>query len=767
MAGKLLIDAHYSDETRVAIIDEDGKLDNFEAEYPARKPIKGNIYLAKVVRIEPAIQAAFIDYGGEKNGFLPLSEIHYDYFNKSVLKSLESDEENAGKNRRHIKIQEAISTKQILLVQAEKEIRGNKCAFFTTFISIPGRYCVLVPNPQKGKGNGVSKKIDSSEKTRLREIIASLGVPEGMNCIVRTAGESRTKQEIKRDLEYTCRLWNEIRDKVTSSTAPCLIHEEANIIKRVIRDLYQRTMDKIIVQGKNAYKESRAFMKTFTPSHVKKVELYEDTDTPLFHKHGVEDKIAKILEPTVSLPSGGTIVINTTEALTAIDVNSGKLKSERNIEETALKTNLEAAVEIARQIRLRDIAGIIVIDFIDMEEQKSNAKVEKKMHEAMKSDYSNIQFGKLSQFGLMEISRQRLRTSLADATFIPCSHCSGSGKVLADNTVALTVIRKIENFLITKNAKSVLVETAPGVDLFILNHKRKLISEMEQTYDVSLEITRNPAFSAMECKIFAKEYKPRANEKKNTEPKVVHAAVQENEPSAASVDNAAKPAVTEDGNPKNRRKRHGAGRTEKETEAVRTVKSDEPPVIEPSPSDTKEEAKPHRTRARRGRSQSGEAETGIPVTHTEDAVPQSVVMKQELQDKSPKDVSTQQEAEAPKQTRTRGRRVRQPRGGNRSFVGTAHQGDKVKVIAEKSEHTPPEVDKGRPENVGKEKPQPPARDGGASQAKVIPLERQIKHSPVEEQKDIAKPQTEGAEQAKANAAKPAPRRRGWLRKIFS
>ncbi|MBQ3944904.1 MAG: ribonuclease E/G, partial [Alphaproteobacteria bacterium] len=297
-------------------------------------------------------------------------------------------------------------------------------------------------------------------------------------------------------------------DKTTNSVAPILIHEEGNIIKRTIRDLYQRTMDKIIVQGKDAYKEARAFMKTYTPAHVKKIELYDDTEAPLFHKFNIEDKIDNILEPTVSLPSGGTIVINTTEALTAIDVNSGKSKHERDIEVTAFKTNLEAAREIGRQIKLRDIGGIIVIDFIDMVERRNQERIEKAMRDAMKKDYSNIQFGKLSQFGLMEISRQRLRTSLADATFIQCSHCAGSGKTLANETIALSVIRKIENFLVKRIAKSVIVDVAPGVDLFILNRKRNLIIDMEKNYDVSIEVVRNKMMSATDCKILVKEYIP-------------------------------------------------------------------------------------------------------------------------------------------------------------------------------------------------------------------------------------------------------------------
>jgi ribonuclease E len=414
MTEKLLIDAHYSDETRIAIINENGDLENFEAEYTEKRSIKGNIYLAKIVRIEPAIQAAFIEYGGERHGFIPLSEIHFDYFDKDVANEVEvSDADNIEdsvphKKMKDLKIQDAISTKQRLLVQAEKEVRGNKCAFFTTFISLPGRYCVLMPNPPKGKNSGISKKIEFSEKERLREILESLEVPDGMGCIVRTAGENKSKQEIKRDLEYLCRLWNELKEKVNSSDAPLLVYEEGNIIKRTIRDLYNKNIEKILIQGQSAYKEARTFMKLFTPSHVKRIERYEEDSVPIFQKYKVEEKIRKILDPVVLLPSGGSIVINTTEALTAIDVNSGKMRSEKDINETALRTNLEAVTEIANQIRLRDIAGIIVIDFIDMLDYQSVTKIEKKMRDAMKGDYSNIRFSKISSFGLMEISRQRL-----------------------------------------------------------------------------------------------------------------------------------------------------------------------------------------------------------------------------------------------------------------------------------------------------------------------------------------------------------------------
>ncbi|MDR1233788.1 MAG: Rne/Rng family ribonuclease [Holosporales bacterium] len=511
MAGRLFIDAHYSDETRIAILDENGNLENFEVEHSKRKQIKGNIYLARVVRIEPSIQAAFIDYGEEKNGFLPLSEIHYDYFNKDALNEEESkyleDDSHVRGFSKHFKIQDVITNKQVFLVQAEKEVRGNKCAFFTTFISIPGRYCVLTPNPPKGKSTCVSKRLEASEKERLREIIDSLDIPDGMGCIVRTAGENRAKQEIKRDLEYLVRLWNEIKDEKGAATAPALLYEEGNIVKRTIRDLYSRTMDGITIQGAEAYKEARTFMKLFTPSHVKKIELYKDNATPLFHKHDIEEKIKEILNPVVHLPSGGSIVIDVTEALIAIDVNSGKSKSEKDLNGTALKTNLEAVTEIARQIRLRDIAGIIVIDFIDMANYSSNSKVEHKMREAMKQDYSSVQIGKISQFGLMEISRQRLRQSLSETSFVKCKHCCGVGKILSIEVVALSVIRKIESSLVNGNAKSIIVEVASGVDLYILNNKRRIISEMEGFYQVYIEITRNQTLVQTDCKILIKEFK--------------------------------------------------------------------------------------------------------------------------------------------------------------------------------------------------------------------------------------------------------------------
>jgi ribonuclease E len=522
MSGRLLIDARYEDETRIAILDENGKLENFEVEHSDRRPIKGNIYLAKIVRIEPSIQAAFIDYGAEKHGFLPLSEIHYEYFNKNnprptstngggqQIESEDDEEKRSNPLRglpKHFKIQNVISTKQIVLVQAEKEVRGNKCAFFTTFISLPGRYCVLIPNSPKNKGPGVSKRLDATEKVRLREIIESLDLPDGMGCIVRTAGESCNKQEIKRDLDYLFRLWNEIKEKRTNAKTPSLIYEEGNVVKRSIRDLYRRTMHEIMIQGAGAYKEAKTFMKLFTPSHVKKIKLYENNPIPLFHSYDIEEKIKEILDPVVPLPSGGSIIIGITEALTAIDVNSGKSKSEKDINGTAVKTNLEAVTEIARQLKLRDIAGIIVIDFIDMTDQLSISKVERRMREVMKQDQSNVQIGKISQFGLLELSRQRLRMSFTDASCTKCKHCAGLGKVLSPESIALSVIRQVEVSLLDGKSKSIVVEVAPGVDLYILNQKRKIVTEMEGTYNVSIEVIGNQSLESSECKIVVKEFR--------------------------------------------------------------------------------------------------------------------------------------------------------------------------------------------------------------------------------------------------------------------
>jgi ribonuclease E len=502
MTKTILIDAHYDDETRVAVVNDSGALENFEVEYSNRRPIKGNIYLAKIIRVEPSIQAAFIEYGAEVQGFLPFSEIGNEYF-ECDHKSSDNETAPSAKTAAYLRRQGNNLMNQTVLVQAVKERRGNKRPYFTTFISIIGRYCILSPNPHKDRSVGISKKIiDEPERARLRELVDSIPVPDGMNCVVRTAGENRTKQDLKRDLEYLLRLWNEIKKSSLKSEARAMIYEEGNIIRRTIRDSYKGTVDKVIVQGEEAYKEAKTFMKLFISSHLRKVEQYKDNAVPIFHKYEIENQITQILDPVVYLPSGGSIVIDKTEALTAIDVNSGKIKGERSMDEMILKTNLEASTEIARQIMLRDISGIIVVDFIDMENQADVNKIEKTVKDALSHDSAHTTIGKMSGLGLLEISRQRMRTSFPENNLVQCPHCNGFGKVLSEESVALSVIRKIEKFLVDKRPKSLIVECASGTDLFILNRKRRNIAELESSYKVSIEITRGWSLKGDECNIF-------------------------------------------------------------------------------------------------------------------------------------------------------------------------------------------------------------------------------------------------------------------------
>jgi ribonuclease E len=378
------------------------------------------------------------------------------------------------------KIQEVIKRRQILLVQVTKEERGNKGAALTTYLSLPGRYCVLMPNTPRG--GGISRKITNpADRKRMKELLEGLDVPDGMSVILRTAGIERSKPEIKRDLEYLMRLWDSIREQTLQSVAPALIYEEANLIKRSIRDLYSEDIDELHVEGDDGYRIAKDFMRMLMPSHVRKVQRYDD-DIPLFHRFQVEGQIEAMFNPIVQLKSGGYIVINQTEALVAIDVNSGRSTKERNIEETALKTNLEAADEVARQLRLRDLAGLIVIDFIDMEEGRNNASVEKRLKEAMKADRARIQLGRISMFGLLELSRQRLRPSLQEINFERCPHCSGTGMIRSMESAALAVLRAIEEEGIKRRSSEITVSAATQIALYILNQKRDALAIMELKY---------------------------------------------------------------------------------------------------------------------------------------------------------------------------------------------------------------------------------------------------------------------------------------------
>ncbi len=576
MVTRMLIDATHPEETRVVVVNGT-RLEELDVETSTKKQLKGNIYLAKVVRVEPSLQAAFVEYGGNRHGFLAFSEIHPDYFQIPVadrqallaaqnaehfretadtadeigtpvaahegeapLADAGAAEENGGENGggegaarengsgengngengngetggaapgeaprpahvetvggdeaseqemerrrarllRNYKIQEVIKRRQIMLVQVVKEERGNKGAALTTYLSLAGRYCVLMPNT--ARGGGVSRKIvNAVDRKRLKAIAQELDIPEGMAVIVRTAGSERSKAEIRRDYEYLLRAWDNVRELTLNSKAPALVYEEASLIKRSIRDLYSRDIEEVLVDGEEGYRLAKDYMRMLTPSHAKKVQPYKDPSMPMFHRYQVESQLDAMHSPVVQLRSGGYIVISQTEALVAIDVNSGRATKERHIEETALKTNLEAAEEIARQLRLRDLAGLIVIDFIDMEENRNNHAVERRLKEALKHDRARIQVGRISPFGLLELSRQRLRPSLQETTFTPCPHCAGTGLVRSVESAAVHVLRAIEEEGIRRRSAEITVTVSPAIALYILNQKRDALAAIELRY---------------------------------------------------------------------------------------------------------------------------------------------------------------------------------------------------------------------------------------------------------------------------------------------
>ncbi|MCT7662368.1 Rne/Rng family ribonuclease [Shinella kummerowiae] len=644
MAEKMLIDASHAEETRVVVV-RGNRIEEFDFESEHKKQIRGNIYLAKVTRVEPSLQAAFVDYGGNRHGFLAFAEIHPDYYQipladrqallraeaeehrrddeieqietgtdlsddseptvEAVATAVEeapavdaapeaeaevveaaaalaeeapaekpkkprrtrkakaktedapaaeeaaapaetSDDETPGgamamavdtdeisepserkrgrrrrddddddddhhgeekeviesvgaedameevpdrvsrKPRKQYRIQEVIKRRQILLVQVAKEERGNKGAALTTYLSLAGRYSVLMPNT--ARGGGISRKITAlQDRKRLKEIARSLEVPQGMGVILRTAGANRTKVEVKRDFEYLMRLWENVRTLTLASTAPCLVYEEGSLIKRSIRDLYNKDISEIVVAGEEGYREAKGFMKMLMPSHAKVVQPYRDVH-PIFSRSGIEAQLDRMLQPQVTLKSGGYIIINQTEALVSIDVNSGRSTREHSIEETALQTNLEAAEEVARQLRLRDLAGLVVIDFIDMEEKRNNRSVEKRLKDHLKNDRARIQVGRISHFGLLEMSRQRIRASVLESTMQTCPHCNGTGHVRSQSSVALHVLRGIEEYLLKNTTHNIAVRTTPDIALYLLNHKRGTIIDYETRFGVQIII---------------------------------------------------------------------------------------------------------------------------------------------------------------------------------------------------------------------------------------------------------------------------------------
>jgi ribonuclease E len=671
MANKMLIDAAHPEETRVVVL-RGNRVEEFDFESAQRRQLRGNIYLAKVTRVEPSLQAAFVDYGGNRHGFLAFSEIHPDYYqipvadrqalieeeerahraaeaeaerradrgrrrpsaakqpreriqevvadsepdtDEALLLDAQADEaaaeevafaadaaeeaaqfEPSGEHpnadipvpvdawepepieargssetssaaeepifdassaehddefpfdvpsataedangaasdveeghaehlqvtededivesvggadaleevadrmpraRRQYKIQEVIKRRQVLLVQVVKEERGTKGAALTTYLSLAGRYCVLMPNT--ARGGGISRKItDARDRMRLKEVAQDLEVPEGMGVILRTAGASRTKLEIKRDFEYLLRVWETVRDLTLRSTAPTLVYEEGSLVKRALRDLYTKDIDEIAVAGGQAYTEAREFMRMLMPSHVRNVRFYRDNQ-PLFSRHGIESQLDAMFSPVVQLRSGGYIVLNQTEALVSIDVNSGRATREHHIEDTALKTNLEASDEIARQLRLRDLAGLIVIDFIDMDEKRNNRSVERRLKDALKNDRARIQVGRISHFGLMEMSRQRIRASVLESSTDKCALCGGTGHVRSVASVALQLLRVIEETLLRGATHNQIVRTKSDIALYLLNHKRGHLRDLEQRFQITITVNADAGMAGQQ-----------------------------------------------------------------------------------------------------------------------------------------------------------------------------------------------------------------------------------------------------------------------------
>ncbi|ABV73240.1 Ribonuclease E [Rickettsia canadensis str. McKiel] len=554
MNKKIIIDANFPTETRVVLLGQSNNIEDIEFQTTVRQQNKGNIYLAQVTRIEPSLQAVFIEYGMDKSGFLPFSEIHPNYYNLPAsernfpvnafpeialanitveddqekpiaiydslvdseeidLKTIEDLVESKLQSELNLegaddieiiqsgidsnipqykqyKVQEVIRKNQILLVQVTKEERGNKCAAFTTYISLAGKYCVLMPN--KGSQNGISRKISNvEERKRLKDILNKIVSGNSYSVIVRTAGRGSSSLDLKKDYNYLVRLWNKIRKSTIKFPAPCFIHEEDSIIRKTIRDMCDHNVKEVVIQGQEAYDDAAKFMQDLLPSELSKLKAHKNK-TPIFTQFQVEEQLVKLYQPVVTLPSGGYIVINPTEALISIDVNSGKSTSEKNIEETALKTNLEAAKAVAKQVKLRDLSGLIVVDFIDMSEAKNRKIIERSFKEFLSRDRARIQTGNISQFGLLEFSRQRLRSSFLETNSSICSHCNGKGVIRANDANAMLILRTIENEIFEERIDVINVFTNIASVIYLLNNKRAEIKFIEEKYNIKLNFYSDP-----------------------------------------------------------------------------------------------------------------------------------------------------------------------------------------------------------------------------------------------------------------------------------
>lgn len=878
MPKKMLIDATHAEETRVVVVDGN-KVEEFDFESQFKRQLAGNIYLAKVTRVEPSLQAAFVDYGGNRHGFLAFSEIHPDYYQipiadrealiaeeKAYAESLkaeaEAEDEKPKPTRRRrsrsaaaktasddavitsevetdeeetsgdiagmetidlgdseegsspmelvgetpvdtpaadedldddedgdsadaeskddtiesvaeeddtdevrpvrkprpkrYKIQEVIKVRQILLIQVVKEERGNKGAALTTYLSLAGRYCVLMPNT--ARGGGISRKItNAADRKKLKEIANDMTVPEGAGLIIRTAGSQRTKAEIKRDYEYLQRMWEQIRELTLKSTAPAKIYEEGDLIKRSIRDLYSKEIDEVIVAGEAGYRTAKDFMKMIMPSHAKNVKYYAE-QMPLYARYQVEGYLNGMFNPTVQLPSGGYIVIGITEALVAIDVNSGRATKEGSIEQTALKTNLEAADEVARQLRLRDLAGLIVIDFIDMDERRNNAAVEKRFKDKLKTDRARIQVGRISGFGLMEMSRQRLRPGMLEATTQMCPHCHGTGLLRSDDNVALSILRALEEEGVRGRSKEVLIKAPISIANFLMNSKREHIADIEARYGMSVRIECDPTLVSPDFAI--EKFKTATRVVPDAAPIVASAVMMDDDDVVAdaniiidSDEEGDTGTYTGDGEDKpkrkrrrRRRRRSGSGNNgenqngdhqngDEENEDNTADASQQEADAAPTEDTPAPEAKPKRTRSRSKKPLETAAEA--------EAAP--------VEDKSAKGAA--KEKPAPKKRTTS--RKKADVDSEASSTDAAPEGEAV-AVAEKPKSRSRAKPKPKPTETAKPAAQEPAVEPAPAPAPE-PASAQEAEQPAPE----AKPEPVPATAEEVTPEKAKPKRKGW------
>ncbi|WP_298466719.1 ribonuclease E/G [uncultured Erythrobacter sp.] len=883
MATRMLIDARHSEETRVAVL-KGNRIEEFDFESAEHKQIKGNIYLAKVTRVEPSLQAAFVDFGGNRHGFLAFSEIHPDYYQipqddreKLLAEEAEAAEEEArlraeeeeegitpgdeydaedesaealaedlaedgleeidtsdkdkvatiedgasdddsddeddededeseegeetsddsdddgdkkprrgrgrrgrgrrqgggkgGKGRsrakevdevrakrmalrRRYKIQDVIQRRQVVLVQVVKEERGNKGAALTTYLSLAGRYTVLMPN--SSHGGGISRKISSaSDRKRLKQVVSDLSLPKSMGLIVRTAGLSRTKPEIKRDFDYLARLWDDIRQNTLSSTAPSLVHSDSDLIKRAIRDIYNREIEEVIVEGEDGYKLAKGFMKMLMPSHARRVKAYSDP-VPLFQRYGAEDQLRAMYDPMVQLKSGGYLIINPTEALVSIDINSGRSTKEHGIEQTALHTNLEAAREIARQLRLRDMAGLVVIDFIDMEYNSNVRKVEKAMKEALKSDRARIQVGRISGFGLMEMSRQRLRTGVLEATTRECPHCDGSGLVRTASSAGLSALRLIEDEAAKGRGTIIRLAASTEAAIYLLNEKRHDLVEIEQRYGVAVEVA--PEGEDEGAKMAVASAGPRPTERPKFEP-----IVDEDDDDDEELPEEDFGDDEDDGGrkKKRRRRRGGRGRNKKRQDDGAEESSDEASDSESenTSSDDSDDDAPKKKRRRRGgrgrrRKQTEGDEAAVSEEGTEaeaQEAPAEETAEAPVEEPAPAEAEAPAEEEAPKPKRKRAPRKKK--------VEEPEATEAAEAAASAEEAATEEAPAEKP----KRKRAPRKKKVEAAEAPAEAPEAEPAAEPKSANDDAPESEEAAAEEKPAADGKP---RRGWWQRTF-